>query len=66
MTASNAWLLVFLASTFGVYLKLRAPVGIDCNEAVPTERQAGYLYDFVSAILLAPVFLFWGLFIAGR
>ena len=42
-----------------LYRALWAPVGIDCDERVPTRRQANRGYVFVSLVLLMPVFLFW-------
>jgi hypothetical protein len=42
-----------------LYRAFMAPVGIDCDERVPTERQTNSAYVFVSLVLLTPVFLFW-------
>jgi hypothetical protein len=64
MTASDeAWFaisaLLILISLPLLYRALRAPVGIDCDERVPTERQTGIVYGLVSLVFLTPVFLFW-------
>jgi hypothetical protein len=68
MTASEAWFtfsaLLILLSLPLLYRALVASVGIDCDERVPTERKAGIVYDFVSLVLLMPVFLFWWVVLA--
>lgn len=53
------FMLLFSLSLLALYQALRAPVGIDCNERVPTERKASIVYGLVSLVLMTPVFLFW-------